>query len=476
MLTTDPDHDLGPTAEPDAAAPPDPATRPADLPAAADAVAAPDRTPAPVAVPVPAETPSRSRVLTLSIAVALVAILAGSTLFVSGYSLGRQAAADPGTPGSEIAAFQPFWDTYHAIRDRYAGGEVDRATIISGAIRGMIASLNDPYSSYLTPDEYVKSLLSVNGQFEGIGAEIATEAPDGTKGCTPLGASCRLVVTRPLPGSPAEKAGILAGDVILATDGTSLDGLTFDAARDRIRGPRGTVVSLTLQRGTEPSFDLTVTRDVVQQQEVVSEVLADGTVGYVRLNDFSDRAADELTADLAAHVKAGRTKIILDLRGNLGGYVTAARKVASQFIGSGVIFWEQDAAGNQVPTNALGDGVATAPDLQIVCLIDGGSASASEIVAGALQDTKRATLVGQKSYGKGTVQEWQELTDQGGAFRLTIARWLTPNKRWIHGVGLTPDVAVTIPADLPAGADPDLDRALELLSGAAETPAWQDAA
>src|SRR5215204_4551295 len=276
--------------------------------------------------------------------------------------------------------------------------------------------------------------------------------------------------------SPAERAGIAIGDVIVATDGASLDGLTPDAARDRIRGPKGSIVTLTIHRGTAGQIELAITRDVVQQQEVISRALADETVGYVRLNGFSDRAADQVAADLAAHVKAGRTKLILDLRGNLGVYVTAARKVASQFIASGVIFWEQDSAGDQVPTDALGDGVATDSGLRVVCLIDGGSASASEIVAGALQDTRRATLIGQKSYGKGTVQQWQELTGQGGAFKLTVARWLTPDKHWVHGKGLTPDVVVTIGSGTPAEADRVLDKALDVLGGSASASGWQDAA
>src|SRR5262249_59432150 len=138
-----------------------------------------------------------------------------------------------------------------------------------------------------------------------------------------------------------------------------------------------------------------------------------------------------------------------DVRGDRGGYVTAARKVASQFIKSGVLFYEQDAQGNLTPTESLGDGVATDPSIQLVVLIDGGSASASEIVAGALQDTGRALLVGQVSYGKGTVQQWQELSGNGGAFKLTVARWLTPAKRSIHKVGLTPDVVVTLPSPVP---------------------------
>jgi carboxyl-terminal processing protease len=412
--------------------------------------------------PPPAAEPRR--IPFLAISVALVAVMAGSALFLSGYSLGRQAATEPGTPPSQSEAFQPFWDTYHAINDRYAGGDVDPTKVVQGAIRGMIQALGDPYSAYLTSDEYRDSLLGISGQFEGIGAEIATEGSDGTEGCSPLGSTCRLVVTKPIAGSPADKAGVKVGDVVVSVDGAALDGLTVDAARDRIRGPKGSVVALTLRRSGAP-IQLTITRDVVQTTEVESRVLADGTVGYIGLAGFSDAAADDVVAALKAHLSAGRTKLILDVRGNPGGYVTAARKIASQFIASGPVFWEQDAQGKQVATEALGDGVATAADVDVVVLIDGGSASASEIVAGALQDTGRARLVGQQSFGKGTVQQWQELSGDGGAFKLTIARWLTPNKRWINGTGLTPDVVVTVPTPLPAGSDPTLDKALQLLAG-----------
>jgi len=410
---------------------------------------------------VPARATRRLSIVSLSIAV--IAILAGSALFLSGYALGRQAASQPGTPVDDAAAFQPFWDTYHTIIDRYAGGAVDREALIQGAIRGMIGALGDPFSAYLSADEYHKSLQGISGVFEGIGAELATEAPDGTPGCTPLGAACRLVVTMPLAGSPAERAGLETGDRIVAIDGVPLDGLTVDAALERIRGPKDSVVTLTIQRGGGAPLQLAITRDVIQTQEVTSQALAGGTVGYVRLAGFSDAAADDLVAALRAHLAAGRTKLIVDLRGTPGGYVTAARKIASQFIGSGVVFWEQDAQGDQVPTNALGDGVATDPAIRVVVLIDGGTASASEIVAGALQDSERASLVGQQSFGKGTVQEWQQLTGEGGAFKLTIARWLTPDKRWIHGKGLTPDVVVTLPTAIPTGNDPDLEKALEVL-------------
>jgi carboxyl-terminal processing protease len=418
---------------------------------------------------------ARRKLPITAISVALVAVLGGSVLFLSGYSLGVRRAIDPGTPASAAEQFQPFWDTYHTITQRYAGGDYDREALVQGAIRGMIASLGDPYSAYLTSDDYRKSLQGISGQFEGIGAEIASEAPDGTQGCTPLGARCRLVITRPIDGSPAQKAGVHVGDVVIAVDGSSLDGLTVDAASARMRGPKGTVVTLQVQRTAGAPLQFVITRDVVQNPEVGSQVLGGGHVGYISLAGFSDAAADDVVTALKAHLAAGRTKLILDLRGDPGGFVTAARKIASQFIASGVLFWEQDAQGNQVPTNALGDGVATDPNIQVVVLINGGSASASEIVAGALQDSHRATLVGQTSYGKGTVQQWQELTGEGGAFKLTIARWLTPAKRSINKVGLVPDVVVTLPDPVPLGTDPDLDEALQVLgvrpTGSALRPA-----
>jgi carboxyl-terminal processing protease len=416
------------------------------------------------------------RLQALPLSIAVVVILGGSALFMSGYSMGRQSAVQPGTPAFEEGAFVPFWDTYDTINERYAGGEVDRNALIQGAIRGMIGALGDPFSAYMTSEEYRQSLLGISGQFEGIGAEIATRSADGSEGCDTLGPDCRLVITESLDGSPAKKAGLMAGDSVIRADGEPLDGLSIDGARDRIRGPKGSIVTLTIVRGNGEPFELRIVRDVVQSKEVESTVLAGGAVGYVQLQGFSDAAADQLKDALTSHVDAGRTSLILDLRGNPGGYVTAARTIASQFIGSGVLFWEQDASGEQIATEALPGGVATDPGLRIVALIDGGTASASEIVAGALQDTGRATLVGQTSFGKGTVQQWQELTGEGGAFRLTVARWLTPDKRWIHDTGIIPDVVVTLPNPVPEGADPTLDQALDLLDAAAARSSLRAAA
>ncbi len=423
----------------------------------------PDDRPAVSVAPVDPVHTSRRRVPILSVAVTVVALLSGSALFVSGYSMGRQSAVEPGTPAGDSAAFRPFWDTYHTINERYAGSDIDSETIVQGAIRGMIGSLGDPYSAYLTSDEYRSSLQGISGQFEGIGAEIATEAEDGTQGCATLGPRCRLVIVAPIGGSPAEKAGLRPGDLVLATDGMTLDGLTVDAARERMRGPKDTTVELSIQRGQSVPFALKIVRDIIQEREVETRELMDGAVGYIRLEGFSDRAAEDMAAAVRAHVAAGRMKLILDLRGNPGGYVTAARTVASQFIGSGPIFWERDAKGSDIETTAMPGGAATDPSIRVVTLIDRGTASASEIVAAALQDSGRGVLVGQRSFGKGTVQQWQELAGENGAFRLTIARWLTPGQRWIHDVGIDPDVTVDLPATVTPDQDPVLDRALEVI-------------
>lgn len=401
-----------------------------------------------------------------AMAILVVSILGASALFMAGVQLGRQTVTEPNTPGTLTEEFKPFWDAWSAITERYAGEPVDHQTLIEGAIRGMVDAVGDPYSTYLNAEEYRQSVQDVSGEFEGIGAETGTvNAARETTDCNEFGADCRLVIVSPIDGSPAEKAGLKPGDIVDAVDGKTLDGLTPDAARDKIRGKKGSKVVLTIDREGQAPFDVTITRDTIIAREVVAEDLAGGEVGYIRLNEFSEHGADQFTTALKADIDAGRTKIIFDLRGNPGGYITAAREVASQFIGEGPVFWQQDAKGVQIETDALPDGIATDSKIEVIVLIDRGSASASEIVAGALKDTGRATLVGETSYGKGTVQQWEEL--DGGAIKLTIARWLTPKKTWIHHIGIDPDVAVTVPDDNPAGTDPVLDKALELLGESA---------
>lgn len=433
--------------------------------AAADPVS--DTVPVPV-VAGHAPRPRRIGGPILIVAIAVVSLLGGGGLFASGYLLGAGRAAEPGTPVSDEQAFEPFWDVYRAIRDRYALEPVDRKTLIEGAIRGMVEAVGDPYSSYMTAEEFRDSLRGISGEFEGIGAEIGTvDAAGETTDCSEFGPDCRLVIVAPIEGSPAQKAGLRPGDIVTRVDGSTLDGLSPDEARDRIRGKKGTEVVLTIVRDGGAPFDVPIIRDVIVEKDVITRDLAGGTVAYVRLTGFSEGGADQFVEAVRTAVDRGAGRFVIDLRGNPGGFIDAARKVASVFIEDGPVFWQVDAQGEETATDALGDGVASDPDIEVILLIDRGSASASEIVAGALQDTGRATIVGETSYGKGTVQQWIELDDDTGGVRLTTAKWLTPDKRWIHHVGIVPDVVVEVPADSPPDADPVLDRALELLGAEA---------
>jgi carboxyl-terminal processing protease len=423
--------------------------------------------PAPVPV---GQGPRRIGRALMGVAIALVVIIGGGALFMSGYALGIHQSSEPGTAPSDDAAFQPFWDAYHNVTSRFALGPVDRTTVVEGAIKGMVDALGDPYSSYLSPEDFASTLQDISGQFEGIGAEIATvDASGKTSDCTPFGANCFLQVAQPLPDSPALKAGLKTGDIITAVDHATLDGLTSDQARDKIRGKAGTSVVLTIKRGTAAPFDVSIVRAQITRQEVTTKDLGGGSVGYVQLIGFSEQGADAAVAAIKADVTKGQKKLILDLRGNPGGFVDAATRLASAFVASGPVYWEQDSDGNQVPTDAIAGGPATDPAIRVVVLVDGGSASASEIVTGALHDTGRATVVGEKTFGKGTVQTWIPLGTNGdeGGIKLTIAKWLTPDKTWIHHVGITPDVVVTVPDNPPAGSDPILDAGL----AAVNTPA-----
>lgn len=449
---------------------------------------------APILTPVQTQRAERGHGWPFAVSMVLVAILGGGALFMSGYSVGRDQGRAPGSSISESDAWKPFWNVYDAVTTRYPLATVERSTLIEGAIRGLVESVGDPYSTYLSPEDFQGTLDSISGTFEGIGAEIgAVDANGNASDCPTFGPDCHLVILKPLDDSPALNAGLEPGDVVLKVDGVTLDGLTPAEAREKVRGKAGTEVTLHIQRfaaavpaptgatgsptpsTTQPprqllkEFDVTLVRAKVQRREVTSRVLANGSVGYVSLSGFSGEGAKQLKAAMQVELDAGITKIVFDLRGNPGGFVPDALDVASQFIPTGPVYWLQDAKGAQTETDARPGGIATDPKIQVVVLIDRGSASAAEIVAGALQDRGRAKLIGETSFGKGTVQEWLELGALGGV-KLTVNKWLTPDKRWIHKVGLTPDIAVTVPADNPPGRDPVLDKALEVLGGAALAP------
>ena len=242
-----------------------------------------------------------------------------------------------------------------------------------------------------------------------------------------------------------------------------------------IRGPRDSDVRLTIDRDGE-TLDLSIRRGVISSQDVRSAVLEDGKVGYLRIDSFSGGAADDFEAALRELLEAGLTDVVVDVRGDPGGFVDAAVDIAGQFIADGPVYWEEDADGRQRAVEAAGDGLAVDPAVEVVVLVDDGTASASEILAGALQDAGRAVLVGQPTFGKGTVQEWTQLPGESGGYRLSVAKWLTRDKTWVHEVGLAPDVEVTggderfwptlgddVVDAAAVAADPQLQRAISIL-------------
>jgi carboxyl-terminal processing protease len=486
------DDDASAESRPGAQPLPDASDQPA--PAPTGLIDQPDLSPG-VAQPV-AAPPERRRGWAFTASLVLVTVMGGAALFMSGYTVGRGTGLTPPGEASEADAWKPFWSAYTFIRDEYPLEPIDRDTLIRGAIRGMVEAVGDPYSSFLTPEDFEGTLDDISGTFEGIGAEIGAVDPAGNAAdCATFGPDCHLVIIAPIAGSPAEAAGLRPGDVIATVDGTTLDGLTPDEARDRVRGKAGTEVTLHILRfeapipaptaapGSSPGgsqgptstptprklveeFDVTIVRAKIQRREVTSRELAGGTVGYVSLAGFSSDGARQLEDAIRAHLDSGVTQLVFDLRGNPGGFVMDAEAVASEFLADGPIYWLEDADGSQTEVLAKSGGIATDASIEIVVLIDRGSASASELVAGALQDRGRATLVGETTFGKGTVQQWRGL-DKIGGVKLTTSKWLTPNKRWIHRIGITPDIAVTIPADNPPDSDPVLDRALEVLGASA---------
>jgi carboxyl-terminal processing protease len=347
--------------------------------------------------------------------------------------------------------FVPFWQAWDLVKERYVDQPVDEEAMMRGAIRGMLESLGDEHTSYLDPEMFGLTNAHLQGQeYEGIGAWVDTGGD-------------YLTIISPMPGSPAEKAGLRPNDKIIAIDGEDMTGVDGEVARQKVLGPEGSVVILTVQReGVEP-FDVEVTRAAIVVPSVDAKML-DNNIGYVRLYTFGDKTADDLHAaleDLMAEKPAG---LVLDLRNNGGGYLDTAIEVVSEFVSDGVVMFEEYGDGSRVPFDAKKGGLAT--KIPIVVLVNEGTASASEIVAGAIQDRDRGQLVGTTSFGKGSVQTIQELANLQGAVRVTIARWLTPDGRQINGVGLEPDfVIVLTEEDLAAGLDPQLQKAIELLLG-----------
>ncbi len=340
--------------------------------------------------------------------------------------------------------FSIFWDAWNKVTEKFVG-ETPVETMLRGAIKGMIESLGDPYSSYLEPRDNKALIEDLSGEIQGIGAELSLK-------------NDKLVVISPLSGSPAEKAGLKANDEILEIDSQETTSLTLDQAISKIRGKAGTTVKLLINRTDfkEPR-EFSIKRAVISVKSVKWEMKED--VAYIQISQFGEdtsRLAEQSAVELAAkNPKA----FILDLRNNPGGYLDASIDVASLFIGRGVVVKEKNKAGKieELQTTLEQKVFQT----KVLILINEGSASASEIVAGALKDSINAVLIGKKSFGKGSVQEIEELQD-GSALRITVAKWLTPKGATIDKEGIKPDIEVDLTEeDYEKNLDPQLDRALQ---------------
>ncbi len=321
--------------------------------------------------------------------------------------------------------------------------------MMRGAIAGMLDSLGDQHTSYMDPEAYRQQSTPLEGEYEGIGAWVDVTGD-------------YLTIVSPMPGSPAEEKGLKPEDQVIAVDGEDMTGIAGDLVLRRIIGPAGTKVQLTIFRPADnETLQVEITRKKIEVPSVSGEML-DNNIAYVQLINFGEKTHDDLTALLKDLLIKKPVGLILDLRNNGGGYLNSAIEVSSEFVDQSPIMYEEFGDGEKIEYNAKLKGIAT--KIPLVVLINGGTASASEITAGAIQDYERGSLVGTQSYGKGSVQNWITLQDDQGAIRVTIARWLTPNQRQINSVGLTPDFIVEITEEeMTAGVDSQLNKAIELL-------------
>lgn len=373
-----------------------------------------------------------------------------------------------GTPVELQETFTPFWEAW-----AYAHQPDDQA-LMQGALSGMLEALGDQHTSYMNPDQFMQANIPLDGTYEGIGAWVD---PNGEF----------LTIVSPMSGSPAEEAGLLPGDAVIAVDGDDMTGIDGNLVIRRILGPADSKVVLTIRReGVEEPFDVEIARAQITIPSVEYRML-DHDIAYIHLLTFGDDSRAEVRNAYEELAKENPAGLIFDLRNNGGGYLISAIEVASEFINDGIIMYEDYGNGKKDTYEALGKGLAT--EIPLVVLVNEGTASASEIVSGAIQDYGRAPLVGTTTFGKGSVQNWVPLSNDQGAVRVTIARWLTPKERLIHEIGLEPDYPLAmvsqaaidagfdiesfgLPEDqivilgaeeIQDGRDPQLDKAVEVL-------------
>ena len=343
----------------------------------------------------------------------------------------------------ELAATLKLFRAVQVVKGQYVG-TAEGPLLMTGSLKGMVNSLGDPYSVYLDPKMYNELMLETKGSFGGVGIVLGVRDK-------------QLTVVAPIEGTPAEAAGILSGDLIMKIDGQDTKDMALDEAVGKIRGKEGSKVTLTIQRDGKESQEYTLTRATIVLKSVSGKMLENG-IGYIRLSMFSETTGNDFTQKMSELKEQGMTSLILDLRNNPGGLIGESVKVARLLVPQGPIVSVIGKDGERETSQSY---LEKTP-LPMVVLINGGSASASEIVAGAIQDSGAGKLIGVKTFGKGSVQRIIPL-DKDSAVKITIAEYHTPKDRSIHGKGIEPDIVVEMPKDKDAKNDPQLDKAIEVL-------------
>lgn len=392
----------------------------------------------------------------LTATMTLIAFVAGfaTNSFYSSYTAPASAALGRTDSTGETAApanFSVFWEAWDLLRKEFYGELPQGQAVTYAAIRGVLETLDDPNTILVEPVQHAREKEEFSGEFGGIGAYVA------------LNEEGQLVIVAPIDDTPAARAGLRADDIILKVDGKDISGLSQDEAVNLIRGPVGTEVTLEILRlGENEPFTLTLTREKIPDPTVQHQMVENTDVGYIRVSFFSARTPDELRDAITELENSGAKKLILDLRNNPGGLLDSAVASASLFLDEGIVAFQQGKDGTRSEERVRPGGIAL--DIPMVVLVNEGSASASEIVAGALQSHGRARLVGRQTFGKGTVQIPFTLSD-GSSLHVTVAHWLTPDGVDLSEGGLAPDIWVDITEeDLAAGRDPQFERSLELIN------------
>lgn len=369
-------------------------------------------------------------------------------IFSVGFYFGKSKVKCEVCPPQDLN-FSLFWETYQKLRDKYVDPKkIIEQEVVYGAISGMVKSLGDPYTIFLDPEDTEKFLDDISGSFEGVGMEVGIK-------------NNYLQVIAPLEGTPAQRAGLRAGDRILEIDGMLTTNLSLNEVVSMIRGPKGTKVALTIFReGWEVAKSIEVERGVIEIPSLRWEI-TEGNIAYIRLYHFTEKASLDFNQAAVKILASSADRIILDLRNNPGGYLEVAKSIAGFFLERGEVVVIEDLGEERKEHRAQGNSVFL--DYPIVVLINKGSASGSEILAGALRDNRGIGLIGENSFGKGSVQQL-EILSKGSSLKVTVAHWLTPKGETISEIGLRPDITVEVSdEDREANRDPQLEKAIEVI-------------